>query len=243
MTRKNWTFFAAALAVTFLSVPSSAQAKSLLDILFGEKEPEEAQQGPPPEVTLEAPFGDAKEHDADKALESQKGKEIMAIYDTTKRSSEESSVEMDKPHRNAQQIAEWTTGVVADCLTMNPDDWDEDMDKLSLKFTPFAYQEFQDYLVTVGIQDTLTKNSMRMQAIAKEPGSVLKEGAINGSYHWLVEIPLMTTFYDKDIQMIDKNKDSQSQEVIVQVQVGRIRQATLEDMGIGIERWRVSKAE
>jgi hypothetical protein len=95
----------------------------------------------------------------------------------------------------------------------------------------------------VKLIDILTGNQMRLQAISDGEGIVTKDGAIGGTYHWLVQIPLMTSFYKTSMKEVDKAATAQSQNLVVQVQVGRVQQKDSNDIGLIIERWHVSSAE
>ena len=83
---------------------------------------------------------------------------------------------------------------------------------------------------------------MRLQAISNDEGVILKEGALSGTYHWLVQIPLMASFYSITTQEIDQKATAQTQNLSIQVQVGRIPAKNNTDIGLVIERWIVSAA-
>ncbi len=235
MIKSKWALVIATLAITssIVSFSHSAEARSILDILFGDKKTEEP-KGPPPEVSLQAPF----------ASPTPKGTttntELMQMYNSPSAQETMTSTSLDQPHRSPQQISEWVSGIVSQAMTISPETWDADFAKISPNFTSYATQEYKTYVQSVNLVSILTSNQMRLQAISNDSAIVAKEGAIDGTYHWLVQVPLMTSFYKTDMKEVDKNAQSQNQNLLVQVQVGRVQPKSNTDIGLVIERWRVS---
>lgn len=222
----------ATCAITAFTVPDPAHAENFLTKLLGNKE--EEPKGPPPEVTLQAPFP------TDTAPGSKgKSSALMNIYGSSETAMEDAT-DLSKPHRNEKQITEWSTEIVSQAMTINPKTYENDFKKISAYFTPFALKEYQDYLQKTTMMDVLNSNSFRLQAVSDEEGSVIKDGSISGTYHWLVQIPLMTSFYNLDMQTVDKSANAQSQNLMVQVQVGRVAPKNSADVGLIVERWSVS---
>lgn len=222
------------LSASFSVLPlHAAEAKTLWEKLFGS---DDENQGPPPEKTLQAPFPTTV------ATGTAANSALMGIYDDSK-SEVKNSNSLDQPHRNPDQVAEWASGIVSQALTITPDTWDKDFEKLSVNFTPFAADEYKAYLKNANLVSALKGNEMKMQAISDGLGMITKEGAIGGTYHWLAQIPIMTSFYKANMKEVDKNGTNQNQNLIVQVQVGRIPPKSSNDMGIIVERWHVSAAK
>ena len=221
----------ATLAITSIALSVPAHA-GFLDKIMGTPAEEES-KGPPPEKTLKAPFPTTPDPKA-----SGQSK-LMDIYGNKDQSAPDAS-DLSKPHRNEQQITEWSTEIVTQAMTINPATYDKDFAKISANFAPYALKEYQDYLTKTNMMNVLNSNSFRLQAISDEEGSVIRDGAIGDTYHWLVQIPLMASFYNVDMQSVEKTTNAQSQSLIVQVQVGRVKSKSSTDIGLIIERWSVS---
>lgn len=222
----------ATCAIAAFAMPTPAHAANFLDKILGNKE--EEPKGPPPEVTLQAPFP------TDTAPASQgKSSELMNIYGSTATAAEDAT-DLSKPHRNEKQITEWATEIVSQAMTINTKTYDNDFKKISSYFTPYALKEYQDYLQKTNMMNVLNSNSLRLQAVSDEEGAVVKDGSITGTYHWLVQVPLMTSFYNIDMQTVDKSATAQSQNLMIQVQVGRVAPKNSADVGLVVERWSVS---
>lgn len=213
------------LALTFC--PSGAKAGSVLDRIFNRDE----QNGPPPEETLKAPFPTAPTTQAPGNTSP-----LSQMYGQTNDPAQETT-SLDQPHRNQQQIIEWTSGIIAQAMTINPKTWDADLAKLSVNFTPYALQEYKSYIEKANLYASLSARNMRLQTISSTDGTITKEGSISGTYHWLVDVPIMASFYTTDTEEIDKKADIQSQNMTIEVQVGRIPSKNNADIGLVIERW------
>ena len=82
---------------------------------------------------------------------------------------------------------------------------------------------------------------MMVQAMSTNPGVLGREGALAGTYHWVIRVPILITYYDKNVKTLTKSNTTQSQKLSVEVQIGRIVPEKDGDNGIRIEHWRVSE--
>lgn len=230
MTKYFSVLVIAICAITTLSLPYAAQSKGFFETLFGGNE--EVPKGPPPEETLQAPFPTAVPHTGNKS-------QLMDMYGD-KSQSLDTINDLKLPHRNEKQIIEWATEIVSQAMTINPKTYDADFKKISAHFTPFAIQEYNEYMTKTNMMNVLVSNSFRLQSMTDDEGAIIKDGEISGTYHWLVQIPIMASFYKDNIQSVDKTANIQSQNLMIQVQVGRVKQKSRDDIGLAVERWSVS---
>jgi len=221
----------AVYAMTSTMNDAHAEPKGFFEKLFSSSETE-TPKGPPPEKTLQAPFPTSSE-------EIKSNSPLMSIYDEKDNLSVEIS-NLAKPHRNEKQIIEWATEIVSQAMTINLKTYDTDFKKISPFFTDFAHQEYKAYLEKTNMMNVLTSNGMRLQAISDEEGSVIKAGEISGTYHWLIQVPLMASFYREDVTNVDKTSDFKNQKLLVKIQVGRIKPIKNGDIGLIVERWGIS---
>lgn len=197
-------------------------------------------KGPPPEKTLQAPFGNERAV----APQTQSEKDLMTIYEHNG-NDQNSTQSLGKAHRSPEQVGEWIAGTVAAALSINPETWKGDLQKLEPLFLPYGFQEYQKYLARTDLLASLTSSKMRLQAITDGTPTLLKEAPLDGVYHWVYRVPLLLTYYKQDMKRIEKGERlvSQSQKVVVEVQIGRIpldvRDVKKEALGVAIERWSV----
>jgi len=219
------------IVMTLVAASAPVHAKGFLDTILG-KNDESEQKAPPPEVTLQAPFATKTDTKAPQS-------KLMDMYGSADK-IDDTNNDLSLPHRNEKQIVDWTTEIVSQAMTMDLKTYNNDFKKISYAFTPYALKEYQDYLQKTNMVNVLSSNEMRLQAVSNEEGAVIKNGQIDGTYHWLVQVPLMTSFYKEDMDTVDKSTNAQNQRLLVQVQVGRVAAKKDGDIGLVIERWTVS---
>lgn len=231
MIKPSYFLVIVIITMSALSFSQPTQAKGFFETLFGSDE-SSAPKGPPPEETLQAPFPTNTPHNS-------KNSKLMDIYGDTTESLDTAS-DLGLPHRNEKQIIEWATEIVSQAMTINPKTYENDFKKISPFFTPFALKEYNDYMLKTNMVNVLVSNSFRLQAMSDEEGSVVKDGEITGTYHWLVQVPIMVSYYKDNIKDVDRSTTVTNQNLLVQVQVGRVKQKNGSDIGMAIERWSVS---
>lgn len=230
MIKPSYFIAVVIITMTFFSFSESSLAKGFFENIFGSEDNKTAKV-PPPEETLQAPFPTT-------APTNSKTSELMDIYG--EKTETDTLSDLGLPHRNEKQITEWATEIVSQAMTINPKTYEGDLKKILPFFTPFALKEYNDYLTKMNMINVLVSNSFRLQAMSDEEGSVVKEGKISDTYHWLVHVPIMVSYYKDNIQDVDKSTTVTNQNLLVQVQIGRVKQKNDSDIGMVIERWSVS---
>ncbi|MDD3021634.1 MAG: DotI/IcmL family type IV secretion protein [Alphaproteobacteria bacterium] len=234
MPRFNfYLLFAFAALTCVVSFSTQSEARSIFDILFGR---EEEAKGPPPEVTLQAPFVTHVPADA-------QNNKLMEMYGkSTPVPGASNTLDMEQPHRSPEEISRWGSGAVAQALTISSGGWEKLEPIIRPDFSAYGLKEYRSYLDSMHIFDTLSKNNLRVQTISDGSAQVLREGVIDGTYHWLVQVPVMATFYNQALKSIKdkRQKVGQNQEMIIQIQIGRTNKKDKNDIGVEIERWIVT---
>lgn len=205
-----------------------SEAKSLWEMLFGSEAVEE--EGPRPEQTLQAPFIDPNAKPTSK---------MMDIYEQGEKIAGPNTLSLDQPHRSPETIAQWGAGAVVQALTFSTDNLSALEKTIAPDFSSYGLQEYHAYLQKVGLINTLKNNNLKLISISDGSAQVLREGLVSGTYHWLVQVPVMASFYDKKLnQIADKRaKNAQNQDLLIQIQVGRTSKKGANNLGIEIERW------
>ncbi len=237
MPKFNFYLLSAFIALTcVVSFSAQSQARSIFDILFGE---EDESKGPPPEVTLQAPFVTHVPADA-------RNNKLMEMYGkSTPVPGSSNTLDIAQPHRSPEEISRWGAGAVAQALTISPEGWEKLEPIIRPDFSAYGLQEYRSYLDSVHIFDTLSKNNLRVQTISDGSAQVLREGVIGGTYHWLVQVPVMATFYNQTLKTIKdkRQKIGQNQEMVIQIQIGRTDKKDKNDLGVEIGRWIVTSSQ
>ena len=233
MTLFKTLFLSMLLGAAFFVISSEAHARSFFEVLFGD---EESRDGPKPEETLQAPFSTKP------AASATNKNPLMEMYGKKDTNGPKNTLTIDQPHISPEEIASWAAGIVSQGLSFAPKEIPIVQARLANDFSAFGMQEYQEYLKKSGIVDTLTLRKLKALAIYDGPAQVIREGVVSGTYHWLVQVPVMVTYYDQNMnRIVDKNtKYGQSLQLVVQVQVGRTNKATVNETGVEIERWLVN---
>lgn len=169
--------------------------------------------------------------------------ELMQLYDSQSAAST-MDIPNDKPHRNAEQIAEWVEARVTNAMTINPRSFDKKKKGMMADFETYAISEYETYLNSAGLLNTLNNKQLKLNVISSAPPKLISEGALNGTYRWLFDVPLLLSFYPLEMRTLRAASDTTkstlepNQRVILRVQVGRLlKPDENRPDGIVIERW------
>lgn len=230
---------ALAVAGTFAPAQPARADNTILNFLlpwiFGEPE-----LGPQPQDTLQAPFGQEKIQ-----VTSKTQAEMQKIFEAED-ATELNLNELNLPHRSPEQIGDWLTTIVTQAMSIEPDTYAEKSKSFLPNFLPYAQQEYQTYLSSNQVLETLRTNNMKVNAFAEGRPSLIQEGVLDGTYRWLFRVPVMLTYYDRSTTTLKgrdhgKAASQQTQRVLINIQVGRVPVSqNIESMII--ERWSVTRA-
>lgn len=228
----------ALIILIFSSINHHVLARSIMDVLFGPKEESDA---PKPEQTLQAPFGGGQSGNGTSSTSSK----LMDLYGKDQNTQQANMLDMDQPHMSSQQVADWGGDFVAQALSLNPDGWDNYLRSLNSNFSNYGWKEYTGYLQKTQILSTLQSSHTRMQAIADGVPQVIKEGVVDGNYSWLVQVPVIASFYDRAVEKFSDVRPSSihNQKMILQVQITRTEKKDANIQGVEITRWVVSGAQ
>lgn len=202
----------AIFSLLFLAA-SPAQAAGILEFFIPAlREAEED-----PRVTLKAPFydGDTENEAVEKAVNF-------------------SAVPLDQPHVLDKEISEWLMQSVSEIMTFEQDDYQKDIAETEGYFNESGEQLFTAFLQQQNIQNVLESRRYFVRAFVQSTPKLLNEGAIDGVYRWLYEVPVMVTFMPRGMRDY-KKQDAINQNMVFTIQV--VRDLQKDGLGIAIERW------
>ena len=224
------TIFTCAIVIT-IAAPTPAQAGySFPDYLsrwfpqwFG---PEE--DGPDPSQTLQAPFADPSKTPADPG---------QAIGVPHSYDGQASPSDLSIPHRNHTQVGAWLVRAIAEVMTFDPEPTllKVHFNRLDTGMNEFAIESFKTFLTTNKILTLLKSRNMRLNSIVNGTPLLLNEGAVEGRYRWLFQVPVTMTYVPIG-RNPQSNPDVVHQELTLILQVGRVTGGV---QGKTIETWQV----
>jgi intracellular multiplication protein IcmL len=137
-------------------------------------------------------------------------------------------VDLTEPHRGVTQVAEWVALSVGEMLNFSAAGYGTHIVEMGTYANDKARGDFQSFVDQNKIFDTLKNGNLRMNSSAEEAPLLLNKGAVEGSYRWLYEIPVLLTFLPLDAKSY-MDSEHVSQHVIVNAQVGRVTYKTNAD--------------
>lgn len=201
----------------FLHTAPAFAAKSLWDVfgsMFEEKPVE-----PDPGQTLQAPFA----YDPNRKIEA--GETLP-----------ENAVPLDISHRSSSEIGKWLMTAVSDTMSFEIDEEGAAAPIKREYFTPSGVTQFQEFLTKTGIQKVLDSRKYHMRSFVRQSPLLLNEGAVQGHYRWLFEVPLMVSYITPG-NFKYENSEAINQAITLTVQVTRVREGGGAE-GVLIEIWK-----
>lgn len=195
--------------------------KEYLPFLFEKKE------GPQPEDTLIAPF-------ADPALQ----KEAQA-RDPQAPALPVNAIPLNLPHRTTKEISRWLMIATAESFSFDVGTFEERQKKISGYFTPEAYQRYLAFLDTGFYREKLQNKTVSLHNFVREEPFLLNNGVVDGSYRWLMEVPVMLSYLPAGAVGY-KDQDPTNEELVFRIEVMRSPGAGLDE--ILISNWTASAA-
>lgn len=211
--------FLFAISVLLLAAPAPAMAGGWLEFFFPTLKPQE----PSPEETLQAPFAnpDAVIDDPNPS---------MGLPDT--------STPLNMRHRADSAITEWVQQVTSDLMSYNAEDFQQAYKIKKQNMSDSGNAEYVQFLKDKNFLKTLNTGKYDIKSFVLDVPILVNEGAISGRYRWLYQVKVMVTFATKGLKdyKLSKEGDAITQEMEINVQVGRVNGAPNEH-GLLVEAW------
>ncbi|MGB0720187.1 MAG: DotI/IcmL family type IV secretion protein [Bdellovibrionales bacterium] len=203
-----------AIVLCFICVPA-AQA-GWLEFFF----PSLKDQGPDPAQTLVAPFA-AQEQEG----EAQEKLDHLPV----------NAVPLDKPHRLTHEVTDWVMQNTGFVLNFPSEDPNQDFAAIAPLFDDFGRGQFTAFLTDNNIMKVIQTRRYAVRSYVDDTPLLLNEGAVEGRYRWLYQVPVVISYMDRAIQSY-RDGEAVNQKAMLQIQVGRSADAQNDD-GLLFERW------
>lgn len=158
--------------------------------------------------------------------------EKLVMEGTNTIAPEQRSLPLEKAHRTDKELKNWVNTVVSESLSFNTDSLSKVTQDVRSYYTVSGFKQYQDYLTSSGIIDSINKNNYQMGVYAEQPPLLMNGSSIKGVYRWLYQIPITVSF-------LQNGKNIANRELTLRVQIRRVK---LEEdpNAIQIESWTVS---
>lgn len=192
----------------------------LLEFFF----PSLRQKGPDPLDTLQAPF----------ALDPQ-AKPPAQKPDPAKAVLPENTTPVDQPHRGYEEISAWLTNILSETMTFDSSNYQPVIAKNAQYFTAAGKDEYVSFLNENNVLKVLDSKKYQVKTFVENTPLLLNEGAVNGVYRWLYEVPVMISYMPAGAKDYKKLQPV-NQRVVLTIQAGRVP-GQLSGTGLLLERW------
>lgn len=154
--------------------------------------------------------------------------------------AEAQTLPLDQPHRTDRELKVWITTAVSEALFFDADNYNENKKIAGRYFTASGLKQYEDYLLSSGVLDSLKKNSYRMSVFIEEQPLLMNSLEMQDVYRWLYQLPLTISFIPKDASsLLGNRKDIVNRKLSLRIQLRRVRLPDDPD-AIQIESWAMS---
>jgi intracellular multiplication protein IcmL len=137
-------------------------------------------------------------------------------------------VPLSDPNLSRPALLSWAAQAATETMTFGFHDYRRRLQEASRHFTRPGWSSFVKALQEAGIIEAVETNRQVVSAAPRSAPTILSEGIMNGTYQWLVEMPMMVTY----------QYGSQQRNVSMNIRLTIVRVPKLESPnGVGIEQW------
>jgi hypothetical protein len=143
--------------------------------------------------------------------------------------------DLANPHRSSEEMVSWSQNKAIDAMSFTPAEFNAQLMEVKKFFTPRGWAEYATWMRDSRLAEMVRQQRYAVSTIVNGDASITNSGSAEGSYHWIVDVPVIVTFLrpgDEDAQPINGGKFR------LTLQVGRITQKEGDD-GLVIEGWKV----
>lgn len=199
-------YFLVLLALCSFAAPLPAQA-GWLEFFF----PTLAPKPYDPTQTMRAEFAPPPQGDAAADANTAPAKVTLP----------EDHIPLDRAHKDNDELGQWLMMALAESLTFSQGDINAVLTKTRFYFDDAGYAQYTAFLRESAIQQSLQSGRYTVHAFAQEKPLMLNQGAVDGRYRWLLEIPVMVSFIERGAKDYKKIKPV-NKNFIFLVQIGRL---------------------
>lgn len=186
-----------------------------------------------PTYTMQAPF--AMDDETRNKMQAEQQSPGAVRPAQPKHIMPENNTPLNQPHRDNKEISAWLTNVLSDAMTFDKPDYNALIKIDEQYFTEGGKAQYKQFLASTSMMKILDSGKYDVRSFVQGEPLLLNEGAVNGSYRWLYEVPMMMSYVERGAKSY-KNLEPVNQQVILTVQVGRVS-GVMEGTAILIERW------
>jgi hypothetical protein len=151
------------------------------------------------------------------------------------------------PHRTSEEIAAWVQNMAAEAMSFDAASFNDKLGKLKPGFTTQGWNEYAAWMRDSKIADLVRVSGYNVSTVMSGDAAILNKGTVSGSYHWLLDVPVVISFSRKNpagaVESVPGGRYR------LTMQIGRVAPRPQagpdapEDDGITVEGWKVVTME
>jgi intracellular multiplication protein IcmL len=135
-------------------------------------------------------------------------------------------IPMSQPYRKPSDVIQFAKDNVTRAFTMDFLNWRQQLEDVRPGYTRAGFKSFLDALKQSGVLDTVKEKRMNM-SVSAGTGVLTKEGTENGTYQWIVELPI-------EVRLEGQTTRLPAQRFLTTVRIERITTLdSIEGIGVG----------
>ncbi len=142
-------------------------------------------------------------------------------------------------HMSSQEVSNLLEIILAECLSFNPSDFDQNSRLVQNYFTAQGYEQYKAYLSQSKFGEIVKGQNLQSGAYADRPPLEINSLVQNGAYKWLFEVPVTISFIPVRAQTYNGGATTaQNQRFTLRVQFTRVNEPANPGK-IRIEIWQI----
>lgn len=137
-------------------------------------------------------------------------------------------VPLDQPNMNPAALLSWVARAASEVMTFEFNGYQRQLQQSSRYFTKEGWESFTDALQKSRIIDSVTAQKQVVTAVPRSAPIVKQQGATNGKYQWVIQMPLKVTYAS--------STQSRADNLYLTLLVERVPSLENPD-GVGIAQW------
>ncbi|MCE7887449.1 MAG: hypothetical protein DYH13_08135 [Alphaproteobacteria bacterium PRO2] len=227
--RTNARLLGFLLIFSFAATAALPARAGLLEFFF----PSTRKKEYDPTYTMQAPF--AVDEEARKKQIEQQSDPNATRPPPPKHAMPENNTPLNQPHRDNGEISAWLTNSLSEAMTFDQGNYREMLKADEKYFNETGKAEYLKFLTDHNIMKVIESEKFDVRSFVLGQPLLLNEGAVNGVYRWLYEVPMMVSYMERGAKSY-KDLEPVNQQLTLTVQVGRIA-GVMDGTAILIERW------
>ena len=150
------------------------------------------------------------------------------------------SLPLEKPHRTNKELQNWVSQAVSESLSFDKENFSQISNNVRQYYTNSGFKQYQGYLNSAGIIDSIRKNNYRMSVFVEEQPLMVNGVAMEDVYRWLYQLPVTVSFLPRNTNtLVGRGSNLLNRSFNLRLQIRRVKLPE-DPNAIQIESWTVT---